>query len=295
MGDASKRDKPMLTNASFRTILVGLIFVANAALADDTKSDGLSDKGFSFFVGLAGSSVRYQENTGAIKSKAQTNNLIINSGALYAIDHDYLLSIENQSTFYPGNATESWNATSPFSAGGYSFNTGLLQQDDFSLSQSSTRLFLHKRIANEWFVMGGPSFNTNSFKRSAFVAAQPGVNTSSVVEETASEILVNLGIGLESEQVLNRPDHYSLSLTAGVPVWRRVTNTDNPGDTFTNIQGYDVWLEGRYSWAIKNNIQIGLWGQLSNSSRGSQTIGLAELPNSRLETAGYGLELLWKL
>lgn len=278
-------------------VVAGAMLFTNAASADDIGTGGAAESGFSFFMGLGQSTVRYQEtaSTLPVKSDVQVNNIILNSGALYALDYDYLFSIENLSTFYPGKATESWNATSAFTSGGYSFQSGLLQQNSFSLSQSTTRLYLHRRLADNWFVMGGPSFGSNSFKRYGFVAAQPGVNTGSVVEESSSEILVNLGLELESERVLNRPSHYSLSLSVGAPVWRRLQNTNYPNDTFDATQGYDVMLAGRYSWAIMRYAQIGLWGQLSTSHRGSQTIGNAELPSSKLDAASYGVELLWKI
>lgn len=285
---------------------VMLLISANLAFAADQPATpdaveklavDVSGNGFSFFMGLGGSVVRYQETTRAypIKSEVQVVNMILNSGALYALNEDYLFSVDNQSTFYPGNATESWNATRTFTVNTNTYNEGLLQQNNFSLSQSNTILMLHKRVTGGWFVMGGPSFGTSSFKRNAFVAVSGVAISSSTVEESTSEILANIGVGYESEQLKNKPSHFSFKVMIGAPVWRRLQNTDVPGVLFTSREGYDLALEGRYSWAIIKDAHIGLWGRLSDSIRGSQTIGSVELPDSRLDTASGGLELLWKL
>jgi hypothetical protein len=286
----------------FKNILIWIVsacffITGGAAIADEVPAADVSEKGFSFFMGLGGSIVRYQETTRSypIKSDVQASNMILNSGALYVLNEEYLFSVENMSTFYPGNATESWNATSTFTVNANTYNSGLLQQNNFSLSQSNTILMLHKRIESGWFVMGGPTFGTNSFRRNAFVAVSGVAISNSTVEESSSEILANLGIGFESEQLRNTPTHYSFSLTAGAPVWRRLQNTDVPNVVFSSTDGYDIALEGRYSWALRKDMHLGVWGRLSSSIRGSQTIGAAELPDTRLDTANFGLDLLWKL
>jgi len=286
----------MLKNIVIWAVLA-CFFISGTVIAEETPAADVSEKGFSFFMGLGGSIVRYQETTRSypIKSDVQAINMILNSGALYALNEDYLFSIENMSTFYPGNATESWNATSTFTVGANTYNSGLLQQNNFSLSQSNTILLLHKRIDGGWFVMGGPNFATNAFRRNAFVAVSGVAISTSTVEESSSEILANLGIGFDSEQLRNRPTHYSFSLTVGAPVWRRLQNTDVPDVVFTSRDGYDIALAGRYSWALRKDAHLGVWGRISNSIRGSQTIGSAELPDTRLGAANFGLDLLWKL
>ena len=265
----------------------------------EALSGDVSQKGFSFFLGLGLANVRYQETSTSIptNSSAQATNLILNSGALYALNQDYLFSIEAQSTFYPQNVTESWTAPVPFSAGGYNFTSGMLQQDNFSISQSDTRLYLHKRISGNYFLLLGPSFDSSTFKRSMFVAYQTGVNVnnSTVIEESSSEILGNIGIGIDTEQVINRPYHYSANITFGLPVWRRVTNTSYSLDTFTSTQGYDLAIEGRYSWAFRKDAQIGAWMRYSESIRGNQILGPVELPTSKMDSASFGLEILWKI
>jgi len=287
----------MFKNIAILIVSTCFFITGGAALAEDKPEVDVSKKGFSFFMGLGGSIVHYQETTRSfpIKSDVLASNMILNSGALYALDEDYLFSVENMSTFYPGNATESWNATSTFTVGANTYNRGLLQQNNFSLSQSNTILMLHKRIDGGWFVMAGPNFATNAFRRNAFVAVSGVAISNSTIEESASEILANLGIGFESEQLRNSPTHYSFSLTAGLPVWRRLQNTDVPDVVFSSTDGYDIALEGRYSWALRKDAHVGLWGRLSSSIRGSQTIGAAELPDTRLDTANFGLDLLWKL
>jgi hypothetical protein len=277
----------------------------NSSIVVDSKkqsvaaalSDDVSQKGFSFFLGFGAASVRYQETSTLLplKTSAQATNIILNSGALYALNKDYLFSIENQSTFYPQDVTESWNATAPFSCCGYSYKSGPLQQDNFSIYQSDTHAYLYKRLSGSLFLMAGPSFGSSTFKRSSFVAEQPGVNVNaSVVEESSSEILGNIGIGIDSEQVNDKPSHYSFNVVVGLPVWRRVTNTGNT-EVFAGTQGYDVVVEGRYSWAIRKELHIGAWARYSDSFRGDQVLGGIELPQSQLESESTGLELLWKL
>ncbi len=270
---------------------------ATQANVADAAKNSLAEKGFSFFMGVGMTSLRYQETSKnmPVKSDVQANNIILNTGALYSLTPEYLFSIDNFSTFYPVNASESWHASSPFTAGGSTFQTGILQQNNFTLSQSDTRLALHKRIANDWFVIAGPSLNSGSFKRNGVVAKQAGINSTAVVEESFSEVNANIGLGLESEQVLKQDTHYSANLMIGTPVWRRLQNTNSPDKTFTTAKGYDIALTGRYSWAVREFAHIGLWGRLSSSYRDGQSLGNAELPRSRLESASSGLELLWKL
>ena len=54
-------------------------------------------------------------------------------------------------------------------------------------------------------------------------------------------------------------------------------------------------LEGRYSVAVRDSMHVGLWGKWSVTHRPRQTLGLAELPLSRMTGLNYGIELLWKL
>ena len=65
-------------------------------------------------------------------------------------------------------------------------------------------------------------------------------------------------------------------------------NFDKPG-------GWDLALEGRYSVAVRDSVHVGLWGKWSVTHRPRQTLGLAELPVSRMTGLNYGIELLWKL
>lgn len=80
-----------------------------------------------------------------------------------------------------------------------------------------------------------------------------------------------------------------------MPLWRRLTNTESPTLQFDAAKGYDLSLEGSYSWALSRNIHLGSWGQWAVAHRGKQILGAAEMPKSRLDSLSYGLELLWKL
>ena len=279
---------------------VGILLCSNLAVAENMTGGDLPEQGFSYFMGLGQIQTRYQESPSIlpVKSTVKSSSLILISGALYALNRDFLFSMDNLTTFYPGTSTESWNATGP-TFNGVNLTSPLLQQNSFSLSQSSTQLLLHYRVKGQWFVIGGPSFVSHSFKRYSFVIGpDKAVSTpsSTTVEESSNEVLLNMGVELESEQVLNQPDHYGLRLSVGLPVWRRLQNTSVPQYNFTSARGYDLSLDGRYSWAIRKDVQIGAWGRLSTSYRGNQTIGTTiEMPSSRLDSLGYGLELLWKL
>jgi hypothetical protein len=124
------------------------------------------------------------------------------------------------------------------------------------------------------FLVGGVDFHSQSFKRFSFNVLQPlVVNTpsNSVVEESCSEVLGELGVALESERVKDAPRHYSLRASMARLLWRRLDNTNAADRVFTGTKGWDLNLEGRYSMAIY------------------------ELPSARLRSLSYGLELLWKL
>ncbi len=278
---------------------VGILLCANLAGAANMADDDSADNGFSYFLGLGQIHTRYRETASIqpVKTDTKSSSLILLGGALYALNRDWLFSIDNLTTFYPSTTTETWNATAP-TYNGTILTSPVLQQNSFSLSQSNTQLLLQYRLIGQWFVLGGPSFASHSFKRFSFVPGPDNaVNTlgNTTVEESSSEVLLNMGIGLESERVRNQPMHYGMRFSVGLPVWRRLENTALPQYAFTSTKGYDLSLDGRYSWAVRKDVQIGAWGQWSTSYRGKEIIWPYEMPASRLDGFAYGLELLWKI
>lgn len=288
----------MFSNKLNSFLAVGLLLAAHSIQAAELEPNNIPDQGFSYFMGLGQLNSTYQESISIlpVKSKAQSSNLILITGALYVLNEDYMLSLDSLSTFYPGTTTESWNSTSP-TFNGINLTSSILQQNSFSLSVSNTLLALHKRIDGDWFLFGGPSFGTNSFKRYAFVQGpdKAVAITNATVEESSSEVLANFGIALESAQVRNAPSHYSLRASVAAPLWRQLQNTSYPSQIFSSAKGYDIAVEGRYSWAIHQKVHLGTWLRLARAYRGNQITGKLEMPANTLTSAGYGLELLWKL
>ncbi|MFZ2649993.1 MAG: hypothetical protein WA210_07780, partial [Burkholderiaceae bacterium] len=270
---------------------------ASASTLAQTPDD---ERGFSYFMGLGAQSTTYREtpSTFPAKSHARVTNPLLITGAVYAIDTDLLLSLDGESTFAPGTTTERWTATVPV-INGVTLADSLLQTNSFTLQETTTRLLLHYRVRDQLFAVGGPSFHSQSFKRYAFTVLAPSTviapPTDTVVEESASEVMVHGGLALESERVRNSRNHYNLRATVGVPMWRRVENTQYPGRTFSKIGGYELGLAGRYSYAVTPRLHVGLWGQMLYSQRQRQVNGNLELPESTLSSVGAGLELLWKL
>ncbi|NDY92993.1 hypothetical protein [Ideonella livida] len=267
-------------------------------------ADDRADRGFSYFLGLGRQTIDYQEKASlyGIRSKAKTSSPMLISGALYVVDEDLLFSIDSASTFYPSATTERWTTTAaslPSGSGPIPITDPLVQTNQFTLSQTHTQLLAHWRLSGPVFAVAGPAVNTQTFKRYSF---QPGVDDAvtalpgQVVEETSGEVLLMAGLALESERVKGRDSHLGLRVLAGVPVWRRVTNTNSPQYEFSGTKGYDVALEGRYSRAVYRGLHLGLWGKASLSQRERETEGsAAELPESRTRAMSAGLELLWKL
>ena len=174
----------------------------------------------------------------------------------------------------------------------------MLQRNGFSLNQANLQLLGYYRVTGPWFASGGLVARTLAFQRYSFVAGPDNaVSTPSgtTVEENAAEVMLQLGAALESERVRKSDSHYSLRALAGVPVWRRVQNTSVPELNFDKPGGWDLALEGRYSVAVRDSVHVGLWGKWSVTHRPRQTLGLAELPLSRMTGLNYGIELLWKL
>ncbi|MDP2007982.1 MAG: hypothetical protein Q8K45_20120 [Rubrivivax sp.] len=260
----------------------------------------MAGKGFSYFMGLARQHVKYRE-TGSLlpfESRASGASPMLVTGALYALTDRVLMSLDNETTFYPDRANETWTATAP-TFDGFVLTSPVLQRNGFSLQQSKTQLLGHYRVQGQVFGVGGAALRTQSFKRYSFTpgpdnaVATPNDTT---VEESIAELLLNVGVALESEQVRGQATHYSLRATLGVPVWRRLTNTTAPEASFSGKSGFDLALEGRYSWSVSDKIHAGVWGSWSMARRGQQTLsGNLEMPRSRLDTLGYGVELLWKL
>lgn len=172
------------------------------------------------------------------------------------------------------------------------------------MQQSNTQLLGYYRLYEHGFFITGPAFRSQTFKRYGFSNGPDNATTipaNQVVEESSSEILWQLGVALESEQLRNSKSHYSTRFYTAKPVWREVENTALPDKTFSGNGGYDVTLEGRYSYAVLPVIQLGGWAQYSYSKRNGEIIAIndgahhAELPDSVLTGFAYGLELLWKL
>lgn len=265
-----------------------------------TTTEALGDKGFSYFIGLSQLHSHYREDVHLmpIRSRVTASSPLLVTGALYAVTPDWLLSLDNETTFAPHTATETWQATGPVVAG-VAVTSPTLQTDRFRLSESRTRLLVHHRWRDQLFLLGGPEFHSQSFRRYAYESGPDGlVSTVSgqTSEETAAEVVLALGAAIESESVRRQSQHYSLRAMVGVPVWRRVESTSAPQARFTGLGGYDLTLEARYSRAVLDDVHLGGWVKLSRSERARDTAGASlELPRSRLDGLAVGLELLWKL
>lgn len=288
---------------AFKAGLAACAIAAGAALPLHMAHAGESseaDRGFSYFMGVARQHVRYTE-TGSFlpfRSDARGASPMLVTGALYALNDRVLMSLDNETTFYPDRSSEVWNATAA-SFNGTVLTHPVLQRNGFSLQQSKTQVLGLYRLRGPAFGVGGAALRTQSFKRFAFTpgpdnaVATPSDTT---VEESIAELVLNVGVGLESEQVRGQANHYSLRALVGVPIWRRLTNTTAPLSTFDAKRGVDFSLEGRYSWALSDKIHAGGWASWSQVRRSAQSLGSnLEMPRSRLDSLGYGVELLWKL
>jgi hypothetical protein len=301
----------LLKSASVAAMCIAAISVhaAEPQMSTDAEVPGKSwfkssDKGFSYFLGLGHQGLKYRENAKLlpVKSSVKTSSPIFVTGALYAVNDDLLFSVDSEGTFYPKRATESWNSTAPV-FNGVILTDSLLQENRFALSQNHTQILGHYRLSGANFLIAGPAVHTQSFKRFSFkIGPDKAVTTpkDTVVEESSGEIILNVGWALESEQVRGKDAHYGLRAVVGVPIWRRVDNTNVPDVQFTNARGYDLLLEGRYSYAIHSGVHFGLWGKMLTSRRERESLprlngDTAELPNSRLDSMSYGIEFLWKL
>ncbi len=263
------------------------------------------ESGYSYFVGVARQRLSYQEfaTTLPVRSKAVVNNPLLVSGALYALAPDVLFSLDNETSFAPSSGHEAW--TAPV---GTAFPNGqqaaivttvpLVQTNGVRISDSTTRLLGQFRVQGPWFVSTGPAFHSQSFRRYGFAAGvdQAVAVSAETVEETAAELLWNLGAGYESERVRSTPVHLGARVTVAVPVWRKVENTGHPGVIFGNSRGgYDLGIEGRASMAVVDHVHLGLWARLQTSRRPVDQQGSLELPRTRQGNQSIGVEFLWKL
>ena len=277
-----------------------LTATATATMAADADGPAKADDlGFSYFLGLGGQTAQYRETSDLVpvKSRAATTSPLVITGALYAINRDVLFSLDTQSTFAPGDTTEKWTATT-LQFNGQTLTDPVVQRNGFSLTQNTTRLLGLYRIVGDWFAVAGPALHTQTFKRYSFTQGTDqavSLPTDRTVEESTSEVLANLGVGLESGRVRGQALHYGVRAMVGLPVWSRTDNTQAPDVHFKSAAGVDLSLEGRISWAVVDNIHVGLWGQWLASERRRTIEGESELPRNRLTSTSYGLELLWKL
>jgi hypothetical protein len=288
--------------------MCALLFAATATAAQaqvpvqvptGSSPNDIGDLGFSYFLGVGGQTAQYREDSALVpvRSRATTTSPLIITGALYAINRDILFSLGTETTFAPGSTTEKWTATT-LQFNGQTLTDPVVQRNGFSLTQNTTQLLGLYRIAGDWFAVAGPSLHTQTFKRYSFtqgIDQAVALPTDHTVEESTSELLANLGVGLDSGKVRGQQLHYGVRAMVGLPVWSRTDNTESPGVHFKSASGYDLSLEGRVSWAVVDNIHVGLWGQWLTSERKRAITGDFELPQNRLTSTSYGLELLWKL
>jgi hypothetical protein len=284
-------------------LLVGLTAMAALPLSAQTITIPDDGRGFSYFMGAGVQRTTYQESARSfpITSKATATSPLLITGAVYAVGPNSLISLDSESTFAADTVTETWRAplgtVLPNGPNKITVTDPVLQTNQFSYQQNTLRLLWQQRATGPLFVIGGPAFHSHSFKRFGFTAGTDNatniVNTT--IEESASELMLNLGVALESERVRSERHHYSLRAVVAAPAWRKVTNTASPNVSFTGTNGYDLSLSGRYSLALHPNLHLGFWGQFQHGERGRQTQGSVELPESRLRGVSYGIELLWKL
>jgi hypothetical protein len=257
------------------------------------------ERGYSYFLGLAQQSLRYRETSSIapVGSAVRVHSALLITGALFPIQPDLLVSMHSESTFSPGRSTEQWTATTS-SLNGTTLTDPTVQSNGFSLSQSSLQLLAHQRLQQQIFGVAGLTLRQQSFKRFSFSSSYPSsvitLPTDRTIEESTSEVVLNVGAELESELVRHSNQHYGLRAAVGLPVWRRVDNTSVPDLQFNGTRGFDVELEGRYSWAVLHGAHAGVWAKYSLSRRQAEQQGSTELPENRTDSFGLGLELLWK-
>ncbi len=280
--------------------LGGPAWAQGAAAAAPAVEPPWTDKGFSYFIGIARQDLTYRESVSIlpVNSRAKVSNPLLVSGALYEVSQTLLFSLDNETTFAPSTSTERWTATSG-TLNGTALTSSLVQTNRFRLSDSTTKLQGYYRLQGPWFVVAGPAFHSQSFRRFGFKAGPDqatDVTSVNTVEETAAEVLWHVGAALESERVRASAQHYSLRASVALPLWRRMESTAQPDTTFSKVAGgYDLSLEGRYSRAVREHVHLGAWTKYAVSHRSSERQGQLELPRSRLDNLSYGIELLWKL
>lgn len=295
----------------FRWIVLPSFALMSAAAFGESEAS----RGYSFFMAIGQQKLNYSESPSilSVKTEVDATNPLLITGALYALSNNLLFSLDASTTFAADTTTEKWKATSA-TFGNTPLTNSLLQENQFKLQLTETKLLAHYRIRDHWFVITGPAFRSQTFKRFDF---RPGPDNATnipdnqVVEESASEILWQLGAALESEQLKDAKTHYSVRAYAAKPIWREVDNTLISSYTFDEAGGHDIVLEGRYSYAVHPQIHVGVWGQYLYSERDAQKTCInysganssacginraqAELPESELKAISYGVELLWKL
>ncbi len=150
-----------------------VLCTASAVTQARTPND---ERGCSYFMALGAQRITYRESPSIVpvKSLAKVTNPLLITGAVYALHADSLLSLDSESTFAPGTATERWTATVPV-INNVALTDPVLQTNRFSLHESTTRLMLHYRVRETLFALGGPSFHSQSFKRFGFAAGADNV------------------------------------------------------------------------------------------------------------------------
>ena len=263
------------------------------------------DFGVYSYIAIGGEYILFSEKESRFgaETDSTTNGIAYLSGGLaFRIRDKYALSIQGGSTLYPGEGTEEWTR-----------NGETIARNHFTVSSSNTRFFGHYFLTSRSQIITGPGFVLNTFTRSQFSGSavdeitcggDPGCITQEflrVEQEQLFYVSWLVGYGYSRSPKTEGDYRLDASILAGLPVYKKVTNTRYPDTDFTDTNGYT--LEGRFSlgYMIYPGLDIGLYldyqitkfqsdkEQAFDVATGQETE--AEIPENMTQILHYGLAL----
>jgi len=274
------------------------------SFANNVSAPGMHEKhelmSFSYF-GLGLDSMTYKESTNAygmgINTKSTASVPVQRSGAYTAINDQWGFGIFTVSSLYGEDNPESWKTKS----------FGTVQTNDVSLKRTDVTITGVRQIDDGHYLSGGFNYSDFSFVRSNFKktstsdALANSVNATfdlpqGAISEESVALNLMLGYGYDDYfRFENEGLRTFASIQAGVPLFRRVSNTNNNNPTLTDFlaSGYKAQLAAGLGWQFSEKLSVNYISEYSYTKLGEMQEANVIMPESTLTNWNNSIIAYW--
>lgn len=278
------------------------------SLASDLAKPRMHEKhefmSFSYF-GLGVDSMTYKESTNAygmgINTKSTASVPVQRSGAYTAVNDQWGFGIFTVSSLYGEDNPESWKTKS----------FGTVQTNDVSLKRTDVTITGVRQIGGGNYFSGGFNYSDFSFVRSNYkktntydaLVTSVGLDPtktenqppSGSTSEESSSLNLMLGYGYDNYfKFENEGLRTFASVQAGVPLYRRVTNTTvDPVLTDFFASGYKAQLAAGLGWQFSEKLSVNYISEYSYTKLGEMQSGNVTMPETTLTIWNNSIIAYW--